>query len=74
MSTDGHAWKRACNFLSNIVKTEELSCNGLSQAMKHGCTTMNLQANVKEWSRNRTKKFKTVPSASRVILTLFLGL
>jgi len=39
----------AYNFCSNIIK-ERLSCNGLSQAMKHGYTTMNLLANVKAWS------------------------
>jgi hypothetical protein len=28
----------------NIAKNEKLSFNGLSQAMKHACTAMNLQA------------------------------
>jgi len=40
------------NFCSNIMKEERLSCNGLSQAMKHGCTTVNLEANVKAWGSN----------------------
>jgi len=39
-------------FCSSIVKKERLSCNGLSQVMKHGCTTMNQQANVKARSEN----------------------
>jgi hypothetical protein len=43
--------------------------------MKHGRTTMNLQANIKAQSRNasppRTKKFKSEPSVSKVMLMLF---
>jgi hypothetical protein len=31
---------------------ERLSCNGFSQTIKHGCTTLNLQPNVKAWSEN----------------------
>jgi hypothetical protein len=57
---------------------ERLSCNGLSQVMKHGCTTMNLQANVKAYSGNtsspRTKEFKRVSSAGNVMLMLFWDL
>jgi len=53
------------------MKTERLSCKG----MKHGSTTINLQANVKAWSGNtttpRTKKFRSVPSAGKVMLMLF---
>jgi hypothetical protein len=71
MKTNGHTWKRACNFWSDIMKTERLSCKG----MKHGSTTINLQANVKAWSGNtttpRTKKFRRVPSAGKVMLMLF---
>jgi hypothetical protein len=43
MRTNKHAWKHACNVCSSTVK-ERLSCNRSSQAVKHGCTTMNLQA------------------------------
>jgi hypothetical protein len=47
----------------------------VSQAVKHGGTIMNLQANVNAWNRNissfRTKKFKSVPSAGKVMLVLF---
>jgi len=43
MSTNGHGWKCACYFCSDIVKKERLSCIGLSQVMKHGCTNLNLQ-------------------------------
>jgi len=39
-STDEHGWKHACNFCDDYVK-ERVSCNGLSQAMKYECTTMN---------------------------------
>jgi hypothetical protein len=35
MSTNGHVWKCACNFCSDIIK-ERLLCNELSQATKHG--------------------------------------
>jgi hypothetical protein len=49
ISTNEHAWKRDCNFCSNIVK-ERLSCKGLSQAMEHACTTMKTEANIKAWS------------------------
>jgi hypothetical protein len=54
------------------MKEERLSCNGLSRAMKHGCTTMNLQENVKTWSGNTllSRKFKSVHSASKVMLML----
>jgi hypothetical protein len=40
---DGHAWKCECNFCRDIVNKERLSCSGLSQAMKLGCTTVNFQ-------------------------------
>jgi hypothetical protein len=57
------------------MKKERLSCKKLSQAMKHKCITMNLQANIKAWSGNtsssRTKKFRHVLSASKVTLTQF---
>jgi len=36
---------------SSIMMKERFSCSGLSQAMKHGWTTINLRAN-KEWSGN----------------------
>jgi hypothetical protein len=39
MSMNGHVWKCACNFCSDIVK-ERLACNGLSQVLKYGCTPM----------------------------------
>jgi len=59
MSTNRHMRKHACKFCSDM-----LSCNPLPQMMKHGCTTMNLQANIKAWrgetSSSRTKKFKKV--------------
>jgi hypothetical protein len=38
MSTNGHAWKRACNFCNDIVK-ERLFYSGLSRAIKQGSTT-----------------------------------
>jgi hypothetical protein len=34
------------------MKKEELSCNRLSQVMKHGCITVNLQTDVVPWSGN----------------------
>jgi hypothetical protein len=50
---------------------ERLSCDW-SQVMKNGCTSGNLQANIKAGSGNtsspRTKKFKSVLSASKVTL------
>jgi len=55
MNTNGHAWKCACNFCRD-VKKEKLFCNRLSQEMKYGCTTVNLQS---------------VPSAGKVMLVLF---
>jgi hypothetical protein len=46
--------------------------------MKHGCTIMNLQANFKAWSGNmsllKTKKFRSVTSADKTMLTLFWDL
>jgi hypothetical protein len=75
MSTNGLAWKRSCSFFSDIVKKERFSCTRLLQALKHGCTSLNLQANIKAWSGNmslpKTKKFKSVLSAGSVMLTLF---
>jgi hypothetical protein len=53
---------------------ERLFCNGLSQEMKHGCTTMNLQANVKAWTGNSycpELRDSEVSFASKVILMLF---
>jgi hypothetical protein len=52
MSIKRNVWKHTCNFCSDIMKKERLFCNELSQAMKRRCTTMNLVANVKAWSRN----------------------
>jgi len=52
MGTNGHMWKYACSFCSDTVKKERFSCNALSQVMKSGCITMNLQANIKAWSGN----------------------
>jgi hypothetical protein len=56
---------------------ERLSCSGLLEVMKHGCTTVNLKANVKGWCGNtspRNKKLKKknskVSSASRAMLML----
>jgi hypothetical protein len=43
--------------------------------MKHGRITLDLQANVEAWSGNTSslgfKKFKSVSSAGKVMLTLF---
>jgi len=56
---------------------KRLSCSGLAQ-VKHECTTVNLQANIKTWSGNmslpRARRFKSVPSVSKVMLTLFWDL
>jgi len=53
-------------FCSDIVK-ERLSSNALSHLIKHGCTTVNLQANAKILNGNtsspRMKIFKSVSSA-----------
>jgi len=49
ISTNGHTWKCACNFCSSIMKKERVFCNRLSQVMKLGCTTMNLEANIIAW-------------------------
>jgi hypothetical protein len=51
---------------------ERVSCNKLPQARKYGCTTMNLEEN-EAWSENimRTMKFRSVPFAREVVLTLF---
>jgi len=74
MNTTGHAWKCACNFCSDIMKEERLSCNELSQVMKHGCITMNLQANVKAWCGNTHHhpghRNSSHPSDIKVMLTL----
>jgi len=51
VSTSGHAWKCACIY-SDTMKRENPTFIELSQAMKHECTTMNLQGNVKTWSGN----------------------
>jgi len=62
-------------FCSDIMKKESLSCNRLSQAMTHGCTSMNLQANVKAWSGNTHHhpglKNWSVPPFIKVMLILF---
>jgi hypothetical protein len=52
-----------------------MGTHGNAHAMKHGHTTMNLQANVKAWSGNRyhhpgTKKFRSVPSAGKMMWML----
>jgi hypothetical protein len=52
---------------------ERLSCKGLSHMMKHGCTTMNLQATLKHEAETHTssptiKEFKSLPSASKVLI------
>jgi len=39
------------HILFTVIK-DRLPCNRLSQAIKHGYTIMNLQANVKPWSGN----------------------
>jgi len=56
-SRNRHAWKCVCNFCSSIMKKERPSCNRLSQAMQHGCTTMKVQANVKAWNGNMSAKW-----------------
>jgi len=67
-----------CAIFCSDVKKDTLSCNRLSEIMKHGRTTMNLQGNIKARSGNasppRTKKFRSVSSASKVILMLFWDL
>jgi hypothetical protein len=74
MSTKRHVWKYVCSSCSNIMKKERLFYSRLSQVMEHEFTTMNLEADIKVWSVNtslsRIKKFKTVPSARKVTLTL----
>jgi hypothetical protein len=67
-----HKW--VCNFCSYILRKDKLSCNGLSQAIKHRFTIMNLQANVTVWNGNTHhrpgRKISSVPSPNKVILTL----
>jgi hypothetical protein len=55
-------YKCACNFCSNVMK-ERLSCNRLSMVTKPRCTN--------GMSLPRTKKFKSVSSDSKVVLTMF---
>jgi len=47
MSANGNVLKHECNFCNDTMKMNRLSCNGLSQSIKYGCTIINQQAKSK---------------------------
>jgi hypothetical protein len=60
-------------FVVLSLKKERLSCNGLSQVMKHGCTGSEPASKfqsmeLKYTSLPRNKKFKSMPSANKMML------